>query len=463
MALDADDEILQDFLIEAGEIIEKLSEELVELEQRPDDSDLLNAIFRGFHTVKGGAGFLQLDALVNCCHSAENVFDTLRNHKRKVDSDLMDVVLEALDNVNSMFGQVRNQEEPTSAPDELIKALDKLAVPASEDEAASDDSASGHQGQRLRPVAQNIMCRELADGGGLAASGRAYQCVDAAFISPLAPGCFQPGDKKLQAMLPAIFQPALTMTTSQTGRQFCPQTKLLKPFRQTLLDRTCPRLGSRLTALRAHHIPQRADFHAHLGQLSGIDFFRELIGAFCAELRIGPGELISGGRPWLIRFVLLRLTIPYVPDTIPGAVQFGLKLAVLIGLKFGEARSVGGLCRCIAKTLTRHIFVIIQSANNFDAAIHPTVGEDHRVFPHLIPHLAERFSHTLGKKPFYFHDELSSRVSDVRRRPLGEPPPLLTNGCHNRYLFVIRHFLIRQHMQALDAVACKTRPRVAGA
>jgi two-component system chemotaxis sensor kinase CheA len=142
MALDADDEILQDFLIEAGEIIEKLSEELVELEQRPDDSDLLNAIFRGFHTVKGGAGFLQLDALVNCCHSAENVFDTLRNHKRKVDSDLMDVVLEALDNVNSMFGQVRNQEEPTSAPDELIKALDKLAVPASEDEAASDDSAS---------------------------------------------------------------------------------------------------------------------------------------------------------------------------------------------------------------------------------------------------------------------------------------------------------------------------------
>lgn len=141
MAIDADDEILQDFLIEAGEIIEKLSGELVELEQRPDDGDLLNSIFRGFHTVKGGAGFLQLDALVNCCHSAENVFDTLRNRKRKVDSDLMDVVLDALDNVNSMFGQVRNQEELTSAPDELIKALDKLAVPASEDEAVFDDSA----------------------------------------------------------------------------------------------------------------------------------------------------------------------------------------------------------------------------------------------------------------------------------------------------------------------------------
>jgi two-component system chemotaxis sensor kinase CheA len=129
MAFDADDEILQDFLVEAGEILEKLSEQLVDLEQHPDDSDLLNAIFRGFHTVKGGAGFLQLDALVSCCHSAENVFDILRNHKRKVDSDLMDVVLEALDNVNSMFEQVRNQEDPTPAPDALIAALDALAQP----------------------------------------------------------------------------------------------------------------------------------------------------------------------------------------------------------------------------------------------------------------------------------------------------------------------------------------------
>ena len=139
MAFDADEEILQDFLVEAGEILEKLSEQLVDLEQHPDDSDLLNAIFRGFHTVKGGAGFLQLEALVNCCHSAENVFDTLRNHKRKVTSDLMDVVLEALDYVNTMFDQVRNQEELTPAPDQLIVALDALAKPESEDAAPASN------------------------------------------------------------------------------------------------------------------------------------------------------------------------------------------------------------------------------------------------------------------------------------------------------------------------------------
>lgn len=141
MAFDADEEILQDFLVEAGEILEKLSEQLVDLEQHPDDSDLLNAIFRGFHTVKGGAGFLQLDPLVRCCHSAENVFDILRNHKRKVDSELMDVVLEALDHVNAMFEQVRHHEELTPAPDELIAALDALAQPAGEAPAAPTKAA----------------------------------------------------------------------------------------------------------------------------------------------------------------------------------------------------------------------------------------------------------------------------------------------------------------------------------
>lgn len=139
MALDADEEILQDFLVEAGEILEKLSEQLVDLEQHPDDGDLLNAIFRGFHTVKGGAGFLQLDALVNCCHSAENVFDILRNRKRRVDAELMDVVLEALDYVNTMFDEVRNREEPTPAPDALIHALDALAQPAGSATAAAPE------------------------------------------------------------------------------------------------------------------------------------------------------------------------------------------------------------------------------------------------------------------------------------------------------------------------------------
>ncbi|MEN5301384.1 MULTISPECIES: chemotaxis protein CheA [unclassified Pseudomonas] len=137
MSFGADEEILQDFLVEAGEILEQLSEQLVELESRPDDADLLNAIFRGFHTVKGGAGFLQLNELVECCHIAENVFDILRKGERRVDAELMDVVLEALDTVNSMFGQVRERTEVTAATPELLAALSRLAEPASADAPAA--------------------------------------------------------------------------------------------------------------------------------------------------------------------------------------------------------------------------------------------------------------------------------------------------------------------------------------
>ncbi len=127
MSLDVDQEILEDFLVEAGEILEQLSEQLVDLEQRPDDKDLLNAIFRGFHTVKGGAGFLQLEAMVECCHKAENLFDLLRNGELSISSELMDVVLQALDAVNAMFEAVRGGEEPQHASPALLQRLQDFA------------------------------------------------------------------------------------------------------------------------------------------------------------------------------------------------------------------------------------------------------------------------------------------------------------------------------------------------
>ena len=136
MSFEMDEDILQDFLIEAGEILELLSEQLVELEQRPDDSDLLNAIFRGFHTVKGGAGFLSLTELVDACHGAENVFDILRTGKRKVTSELMDTILETLDTVNVMFGSVQNGEPLAPASQQVLDELHRLSKPTSEDEVA---------------------------------------------------------------------------------------------------------------------------------------------------------------------------------------------------------------------------------------------------------------------------------------------------------------------------------------
>ena len=129
MSIDADDEILQDFLVEAGEILELLGEQLVELEQSPQDKELLNAVFRGFHTVKGGAGFLNLTTMVAVCHRAEDVFNILRQGERQIDSALMDAVLRVLDIVNAQFQQITAGEEPVAAEQELLDLLESYATP----------------------------------------------------------------------------------------------------------------------------------------------------------------------------------------------------------------------------------------------------------------------------------------------------------------------------------------------
>ena len=134
MGFDVDEEILQDFLVEAGEILEQLQEQLVELENNPQDSDLLNAIFRGYHTVKGGAGFLSLTELVDICHGAENVFDVMRNGQRSLTPELMDIILQATDEVVAMFEDVKSNKPLVAAEQSLLDTLHRLSKPETQDE-----------------------------------------------------------------------------------------------------------------------------------------------------------------------------------------------------------------------------------------------------------------------------------------------------------------------------------------
>ncbi|EMY6820673.1 chemotaxis protein CheA [Vibrio cholerae] len=160
MSYELDEDILQDFLVEAGEILELLSEQLVELENNPEDRDLLNAIFRGFHTVKGGAGFLALSELVETCHGAENVFDILRNGQRHVSPSLMDTMLKALDTVNEQFRAVQEREPLQPADPELLDELHRLSRPASEYE---DESAEAHFDEPEEELVEEIIEEVVED------------------------------------------------------------------------------------------------------------------------------------------------------------------------------------------------------------------------------------------------------------------------------------------------------------
>lgn len=121
------EDLLQDFLIEAGDLLSSVDNKLVELERAPEDRGLLNEIFRGFHTIKGGAGFLNATELVTLCHLTENLFDKLRNGELVLTAQIMDVILASTATVREMFHDLERSTQPPPAAPELLARL-RLAL-----------------------------------------------------------------------------------------------------------------------------------------------------------------------------------------------------------------------------------------------------------------------------------------------------------------------------------------------
>ena len=147
MSAFSDVELLHDFLTEAGDLLEDVDSKLVELEQSPEDSELLATVFRGFHTIKGGAGFLEATHLVELCHKTENLFDKLRSKALLLNAEMMDSIMAATGEVHRMFGEMRNGHQPSAAPGELLDALD-----AAIDGRTSDAGAAVEEPTPVEPV-----------------------------------------------------------------------------------------------------------------------------------------------------------------------------------------------------------------------------------------------------------------------------------------------------------------------
>ncbi len=117
------EDLLQDFLQEAGDLLSDVDSKLVDLEKDPGDRHLLNDIFRGFHTIKGGAGFLNATELVTLCHLTENLFDRLRNGEMELSPGLMDTIMTATQSVRAMFGELAQHMQPQPASHDVIQGL----------------------------------------------------------------------------------------------------------------------------------------------------------------------------------------------------------------------------------------------------------------------------------------------------------------------------------------------------
>ena len=130
-----DSDICADFLVEAREILDQLGEQMVTLEHAPDDRDGLNAVFRGFHTIKGGAGFLDIQPMVVLCHAVEDRFDAARSGKVPLDPVTFDGAQQAVDLLMDMLDSVAAGTAPAEVPELLLASLRMEDAPTA---AASD-------------------------------------------------------------------------------------------------------------------------------------------------------------------------------------------------------------------------------------------------------------------------------------------------------------------------------------
>src|SRR4051812_12483960 len=106
------DDMLKDFVVEAMDLAANVEEHLLRLERDPDNKETLNAVFRSFHTIKGGAGFMNLTAMVTACHLTENLFDALRNGAAPVTPLAIEAALQASGFVADQLTDLNNGAAP---------------------------------------------------------------------------------------------------------------------------------------------------------------------------------------------------------------------------------------------------------------------------------------------------------------------------------------------------------------
>ncbi len=147
-------EIMEDFLVEAFEMIEQIDQDLVELESNPDDLELLNKIFRVAHTIKGSGSFLNLDVLTRLTHHMEDVLNKARKEELQITPDIMDVILESVDMMKALLENIR--DEGTDVTDGIdiepvVAKLNAISEGKSPHEASSVDATQSDSAVQEEP------------------------------------------------------------------------------------------------------------------------------------------------------------------------------------------------------------------------------------------------------------------------------------------------------------------------
>ncbi len=147
-------EFLQDYLTESRELLEKAQRDVLGLEADPGNDETLASIFRAFHTVKGGAGFLDANHLVSWAHALEDLLDKLRSHELPVTSARIDAILNGIDVLDAMFRTLAEEREPGPGPADLGRIIKTLAGAESEFGGSLSAVASAPTGAQAATIAE---------------------------------------------------------------------------------------------------------------------------------------------------------------------------------------------------------------------------------------------------------------------------------------------------------------------
>lgn len=124
--MDEMQEIIEDFLIEASELVEQLDQDLIELEHNPKDPELLNRIFRVAHTIKGSSSFLGFDILTNLTHNMEDVLNKARKEELIITPSIMDVVLESVDLMKTLLQTIQKNKSDIDSSIDITQCVQNL-------------------------------------------------------------------------------------------------------------------------------------------------------------------------------------------------------------------------------------------------------------------------------------------------------------------------------------------------
>ena len=155
------DDMLKDFVVEAMDLAVNVEEHLLALERDPDNKETLNAVFRSFHTIKGGAGFMGLPAMVTACHLTENLFDALRTGAAPVTPLAIEAALQASGFVADQLAELNNGAQPDSLP-ALPQDLESLLNDAIAGKADSTPAAAPVAAPAPAPVAAPVAAAPAA-------------------------------------------------------------------------------------------------------------------------------------------------------------------------------------------------------------------------------------------------------------------------------------------------------------